>query len=64
MNINNMMYGVNDVNNVGLGHITPKLTTGQEIFENIKVHALHKCKLYTPTKVIQTKMILVWLDNS
>lgn len=62
MNIGNMMYGVNVVNNVGSSHIISKLTTGQEMFENIQVHALHKCKLYTPTKVTQTEMILAWLD--
>lgn len=45
-----MMYGVNVVNNVGSSHIISKLKTGQEMFENIQVHALHKCKLYTPTK--------------
>lgn len=64
MNIGNMMYGVNVVNNVGSSHIISKLTTGQEMFENIQVHALHKCKLYTPTKVTQIKMILAWPDNS
>lgn len=64
MNIGNMMYGVNVVNNVGSSHIISKLKTGQEMFENIQVHALHKCKLYTPTKVTQTKMILAWPDNS
>lgn len=64
MNIGNMMYGVNVVNNVGSSHIINSKQLGQEMFENIQVHALHKYKLYTPTKVTQIKMILAWPDNS
>lgn len=55
MNISNMMYGVNVVNNVGSSHIISKLKTGQEMFENIQVHALHKMQIVYPHQSYSNK---------